>query len=68
MKKGIQRKKQPFAYAKKGDNGKWYHWTQLAGKLAQGILLGSGFTLAKWFISSDFFTDIFEDVKSCFKL
>lgn len=44
--------KQPFAYAKKGANGKWYHWTKLAGRvaggLAQGAAFGLGFGLTKW--------------------
>jgi hypothetical protein len=52
MSKSRGGKHQPYAYAKKGDDGKWYHWTKLAGRvaggLAQGAAFGLGFSLTKW--------------------
>lgn len=72
-KTGINRKKQPFAYARRGDDGKWYHWTALAGKLAQGAALGVGFGLAKWLIGdwagmfgAGFIGDAVDDIKNFF--
>lgn len=66
--------KQAFPYAKRGSDGKWYHWTALvAGKLAQGAALGVGFGLAKWLIGdwsgmfgAGFVGDAINDVKGFF--
>lgn len=58
-KQGLKAKKQPYAYAKKGNDGKWYHWRVLGGRLAQGAALGIGFGLGK-LLFGNIFSDIFE--------
>jgi hypothetical protein len=67
-------KKQPFAYAKKGSDGKWYHWTALAGKLAAGVALGGGAVLGKWLFGDVLFdmvrfglsSDVVNEIKRWF--
>lgn len=39
---GVARKKQPFAYARRGADGKWYHWRNLA---KVGLWAGAAFIL-----------------------
>lgn len=36
--KGKSARKQPFAYAKRGQDGRWYHWRQLA---RLGVTIGA---------------------------
>ena len=40
-------KKQPYAYAKRGADGKWHHWRHLASAVAKGAALGGGIMLGK---------------------
>ena len=43
--------KQPFAYAKRGSDGKWYHWTSLAKiglTVAAPLILPSIFRFIPW--------------------
>ena len=61
--------KQPYAYAKRGPNGRWYHWTKL---IARGAAWGTGFWLAKWllgdfYILGDLMGDIISEIRAVWR-
>lgn len=64
-------KEQPFAYAKKGTDGKWYHWRKLAGV---GVTIGAALlvpsaarAVSSYFGLDDYIKGIFDGVGDLFK-
>lgn len=72
----ITRKKQPYAYAKRGPDGAWRHWTAYVAEAAvKGLALAGGLALGKWLLGGigELFSlhgltgDIVSSVKGLFK-
>lgn len=58
--KGRKRKKQPFAYARKGPDGKWYHWKHLAPIAGRVAIAGVSLALAPTI--AGFVKDLFSEI------
>ena len=71
---GKKASKQPYAYAKQGEDGRWYHWTNFVGPLARGAAFGLGAAVFGWLFGSGglgisgLTGDIVKEVKDWFKL
>lgn len=72
---GKRGSKQPYAYAKRGGDGQWYHWTHFVKPVARGLAVAGGFMLGKFLFGdvigllglSGLTGDIVREVKGLFK-